>query len=106
VLAAGGASRVGNGAAGTVWLGHTFLGVPGAIAVTVPAALQGLEVALAAAGAAPASAEALELVRICAGFPAWGAELTDTVLPPEAGIDGSAISYTKGCYVGQRRSPG
>ena len=101
MLAAGGASRVGNGAAGAVWLGHTFLGVPGAIAVTDRAAIDGLEVALVAADAVPASAEVFDLIRIRVAFPAWGAELTDTVLPPEVGIDGSAISYTKGCYVGQ-----
>jgi folate-binding protein YgfZ len=100
-LAAGGACRVGNGAPATMWFGHTFLGVPGALAVTDAAALQGLEVSLLAAGAIPAGPGALDLVRIRAGFPAWGAELTDTVLPPEVGLDGSAISYTKGCYVGQ-----
>jgi folate-binding protein YgfZ len=100
-LEAGGASSVGSGAAGAIWFGHTFLGVAGAIAVTDAAALQGLEVALVGAGAVQASAEVLDLARIRAGFPTWGAELTDTVLPPEVGIDGSAISYTKGCYVGQ-----
>jgi folate-binding protein YgfZ len=101
VLAEGGASRVGNGAAGTIWLGQTFLGVAGAIAVTDRAAIDGLEVAVVAAGAVPVSAGVLDLIRIRAAFPAWGAELTDTVLPPEVGIDGSAISDTKGCYVGQ-----
>lgn len=100
-LAAGGACRVGDGAAGATWLGWTFLGVPGAIAVTDAVALPGLEVALVAAGALQVGAEALEVVRIRAGFPAWGAELTDTVLPPEVGIETAAISYTKGCYVGQ-----
>jgi len=100
-LAAGGACRVGNGAAATIWFGWTLLGVPGAIAVTGAAALAGLEVALVGADAVAVGAEALELVRIAAGFPAWGAELTDTVLPPEVGIDTAAISYGKGCYVGQ-----
>jgi aminomethyltransferase len=100
-LSGGGACRVGDGAPATLWLGHTFLGVPGAIAVTDAAALQGLEVSLIAADAVPAGREALDLIRVRAGFPAWGAELTDTVLPPEVGLDGSAISYTKGCYVGQ-----
>ena len=100
-LANGGACRVGNGAAGTIWFGETFLGVPGAIGVTHAAALAGLEVALVEAGAVPASAEALALVRIGASFPAWGAELTDAVLPPEVGIETTAISYSKGCYVGQ-----
>ena len=44
----------------------------------------------------------IETLRLDHGLPRWGAELTPTTLPPEAGprlID--AISYTKGCYVGQ-----
>ena len=100
-LAAGGACRVGNGAAGAIWLGQTFLGVPGALAVTDRAALPGLEVSLLGAGAVPVGPDALDLIRIRAAFPAWGAELTDAVLPPEVGIDAAAISYSKGCYVGQ-----
>jgi len=36
-----------------------------------------------------------------AGLPQWGAELTPGLLPPEAGLDGYAISYEKGCYLGQ-----
>jgi folate-binding protein YgfZ len=31
----------------------------------------------------------------------WGAELTEDVIPVEAGLDDRAISYTKGCYLGQ-----
>jgi len=46
----------------------------------------------------PAHAEA---IRIANGVPAWGAELTEGILPPEAGLDRTAISYTKGCYIGQ-----
>lgn len=40
-------------------------------------------------------------LRIERGLPAWGAELHPGILPPEAGLDRSAISYTKGCYIGQ-----
>jgi folate-binding protein YgfZ len=43
-----------------------------------------------------------ETLRIEAAIPRWGAELTATTLPPEAGPHMlEAISYTKGCYVGQ-----
>lgn len=42
-----------------------------------------------------------ESIRIAHGIPAWGAELTPGMLPPEAGLESSAISYTKGCYIGQ-----
>jgi tRNA-modifying protein YgfZ len=43
----------------------------------------------------------LEALRIEAGTPAWGKELDETVLPAEAGLDETHISFTKGCYPGQ-----
>jgi len=43
----------------------------------------------------------LEPLRIEAGTPAWGKELDETVLPAEAGLDETHISFTKGCYPGQ-----
>ena len=42
-----------------------------------------------------------EAVRIENGIPKWGAELTEGMLPPEAGLDATDISYNKGCYIGQ-----
>jgi tRNA-modifying protein YgfZ len=49
-------------------------------------------------GADPAGLEAL---RIEAATPAWGKELDETILPAEAGLDDTHISFTKGCYPGQ-----
>jgi tRNA-modifying protein YgfZ len=43
----------------------------------------------------------LERWRIEAGIPRWGAELDDRVLPAEAGLETTHISFTKGCYPGQ-----
>jgi len=43
----------------------------------------------------------LERARIEAGIPAWGKELDDAILPAEAGLDETHISFTKGCYPGQ-----
>ena len=43
----------------------------------------------------------LERARIEAGVPAWGRELDDAILPAEAGLDETHISFTKGCYPGQ-----
>ena len=43
----------------------------------------------------------LELRRIEAGVPRWGRELDDRVLPAEAGLDRTHVSFTKGCYPGQ-----
>ncbi len=42
-----------------------------------------------------------EAERIERGIPKWGAELTEGMLPPEAGLDATDISYNKGCYIGQ-----
>ena len=56
---------------------------------------------LAGHGALRVSPEVLEAGRIEAGLPRWGAELDETVLPNEAWLERTAISYTKGCYLGQ-----
>jgi folate-binding protein YgfZ len=45
--------------------------------------------------------EELERWRIEAGIPRWGAELDETILPAEAGLTKSHVSFTKGCYPGQ-----
>jgi tRNA-modifying protein YgfZ len=45
--------------------------------------------------------EELERVRIEAGVPAWGKEIDESILPAEAGLDETHISFTKGCYPGQ-----
>lgn len=42
-----------------------------------------------------------EALRIEAGVPRWGYELTEDTLPPEAGLDRTHIDYHKGCYIGQ-----
>ncbi len=43
----------------------------------------------------------LEALRIEAGTPVWGKELDETILPAEAGLDETHVSFTKGCYPGQ-----
>ncbi|MGH2934820.1 MAG: YgfZ/GcvT domain-containing protein [Gaiellaceae bacterium] len=47
------------------------------------------------------SEEELELRRIEAAVPRWGRELDDSILPAEAGLDRTHISFSKGCYPGQ-----
>jgi folate-binding protein YgfZ len=55
-----------------------------------------------ASGAVPAGLEAWEIARVEAGRPEWGLDIDDTTIPQEANFDElHAISYTKGCYVGQ-----
>jgi folate-binding protein YgfZ len=48
-----------------------------------------------------ATVDDLERARIEAGVPAWGKEIDDSILPAEAGLDRTHISFTKGCYPGQ-----
>jgi tRNA-modifying protein YgfZ len=52
-------------------------------------------------GAAPVSEDAAEIVRVEHGRPRYGIDLDETVIPQEAGLNERAVSFTKGCYVGQ-----
>jgi folate-binding protein YgfZ len=60
-----------------------------------------LAAALRARGATPAEEAAAEVLRVEAGRPRYGIDLDDTVIPQEAGLNDRAVSFTKGCYVGQ-----
>jgi folate-binding protein YgfZ len=57
--------------------------------------------ALGARGAEPISDATAECVRIERGRPRYGIDLDDTVIPQEAGLNDRAVSFQKGCYVGQ-----
>jgi folate-binding protein YgfZ len=65
------------------------------------AAKEGVLAALRARGAVPVSEDAAECVRVESGRPRYGVELDDSVIPQEAGLNERAVSFTKGCYVGQ-----
>jgi folate-binding protein YgfZ len=67
----------------------------------LPGELPGSVEVLDAPVAETLDAEELERARIEAGIPAWGKELDDAILPAEAGLDETHISFTKGCYPGQ-----
>jgi tRNA-modifying protein YgfZ len=60
-----------------------------------------LREALLTGGAVPVGPEAEEIVRIEAGTPRFGAEMGTETMPAEADIVERAISFTKGCYIGQ-----
>lgn len=77
------------------------LGVPGYCVFLPPAASDALQTTLAAAGAATVGDEAIAAARIEAGYPVFGADMKEDTIPLEAGIEGRAISTSKGCYVGQ-----
>lgn len=57
--------------------------------------------ALFAAEARPCGSQALETARIEAGFPWYGVDISEENLPQEIGRDQQAISFVKGCYIGQ-----
>jgi folate-binding protein YgfZ len=48
-----------------------------------------------------AGEEELERLRILARRPRWGREIDDRILPAEAGLTDTHVSFTKGCYPGQ-----
>lgn len=52
-------------------------------------------------GGGPVGWEAFEVARIEAGVPRFGQDMDATIMPPEAGLAARAISYNKGCYIGQ-----
>ncbi len=57
--------------------------------------------ALSARGALPVSHAAAECLRVERGRPRYGIDLDAGVIPQEAGLNERAVSFTKGCYVGQ-----
>ena len=67
--------------------------------VVVP--LDRLEAVKQALGGSLGTQADWERIRILRGIPAWGAELDENTLPPEAGLERTHIDYHKGCYIGQ-----
>jgi folate-binding protein YgfZ len=82
-------------------VGQDDLGTPAIDVTGSPDACTRLVHDLRAAGASPLGTLALEALRIEAGMPRFGIDMTEDTIPLEAGIEGRAISFTKGCYVGQ-----
>ena len=77
------------------------LGVPGLALIAPAGGAEALCAALVAAGGTEIDAPAAETVRVESGRPAFPADMDSETIPLEAGIEGRAISLTKGCYVGQ-----
>ncbi|MEO6778587.1 MAG: hypothetical protein ABI194_03970 [Gemmatimonadaceae bacterium] len=58
--------------------------------------------ALRAAGAVDASDDVMAQLHVESGIPRWGIDMDENTLPQEANLDDMhAVSYTKGCYIGQ-----
>ena len=67
------------------------------IATDVPGAVEVLDSELEPT----LSGDELELLRIELGVPRWGREIDESILPAEAGLDRTHVSFSKGCYPGQ-----
>jgi folate-binding protein YgfZ len=60
-----------------------------------------LVAALEGRGAPAVSESAAETLRVESGRPRYGVDIDETTIPQEAGLNDRAVSFTKGCYVGQ-----
>jgi folate-binding protein YgfZ len=95
-----------NAARGEIyWMNLPRVGTSG-IDVFVPTAALGavmdkLITAAKVVGGRACGWQTLETARIESGIPRYGADMNETNLAPETGIEERAISYTKGCYIGQ-----
>jgi folate-binding protein YgfZ len=76
-------------------------GMPGYTAFVPVVDVERFVGGLAERGALEISLETLDIVRVEAGRPAFLVDMDEQTIPLEAGLEGRAISFTKGCYVGQ-----
>lgn len=60
-----------------------------------------VEALLARPGVVPLSLAAFDQLRVEAGVPAFGIDFGEEHFPQESGLEAQAVSYTKGCYLGQ-----
>ena len=77
------------------------LGLPGFDVICLRARAETVWQFLVRAGAKPAGKEAFETLRVEAGTPVWGADVDESTFAPEVARNAQAISYAKGCYLGQ-----
>jgi tRNA-modifying protein YgfZ len=81
--------------------GSRDAGLPGLDLYVAPQRAASLRAALEAEGVIAGDDETFETLRIEAGRPRFGVDMDGETIPLEAGIEDRAISFTKGCYVGQ-----
>jgi len=79
----------------------TDAGEPGFDLFMERAQAAALKTALTAAGVSELDEATAEAVRVESGIPLFGRDMDEETIPLEAGIEARAISFTKGCYVGQ-----
>jgi folate-binding protein YgfZ len=85
-----------------VWARRVDLAGPGGILLSVAAQdVESVKAEINSAGAVPCGPAAFEAARVEWGFPLFGQDVTESNLPQEVARDRQAISYVKGCYLGQ-----
>jgi tRNA-modifying protein YgfZ len=96
-----GPARLGGRAGGALRAPNLRRGAP-CLDLWLPAGeAAALREALAADGLPALGEEELEALRVAGGVARFGADVDGSRLPMEAGLTRDAISFTKGCYIGQ-----
>jgi aminomethyltransferase len=80
---------------------HPRFGAPGAMAWVPAESEERFAGALTERGARPVGFDDLEILRVEAGLPRFGVDFGPENFPQETGQEEAAVSYTKGCYLGQ-----
>jgi len=78
-----------------------LLGSPGFLLSVPRAELAAVWTGLTESGIRPAGSASFDALRIEAGMPLYGVDISEENLAPEVGRTSQAISFTKGCYLGQ-----
>jgi folate-binding protein YgfZ len=91
----------GHGAETVQFRRNDRLGLPGYDIVCLAASAAGYWAHWLGCGATPAGLATEETLRLEAGTPVYGKDVTEANLAPEVGRTPQAISYSKGCYLGQ-----
>jgi folate-binding protein YgfZ len=90
------------------WAGETIIaarldefGLQGFVLFAAMASMPTLAAALGANGAEVLEPDTADVLRVEAGEPQFLVDMGDDTIPFEAGIEGRAVSFTKGCFPGQ-----
>lgn len=84
-----------------IWVtARSYTGEPGCDLRIAQDRADSLRRALITAGGTPIGWQVGEILRVEAGIPRYGAEIDESVVPLEAGLN-RAVDFDKGCYIGQ-----
>jgi folate-binding protein YgfZ len=87
--------------AGSIAVRVDWQDAPGIEILGPPSAIDAVVAELAGAGATLVSNETYESMRIAAGVPRQGLDIDETTIAQEAFLERDAVSFTKGCFLGQ-----